>query len=83
MEIQGNIDSKYSLIATAFGDNFEKNDEIGASLCVYHDDKLVINIWSGYKDLKRHELWEENTVVPFFSTTKVVAASCLAICHSR
>lgn len=83
MELQGNIDPKYALIATAFSDNFKYNDEIGASLCVYHDDKIVIDIWLGYKDLKRQELWEENTVVPFFSTTKVVAASCLAICHSR
>ncbi len=83
MESEGNINPKYSLIAKAFFENFEYNDEIGASLCVYHDDKLVIDIWSGYKDLKKQELWEENTVVPFFSTTKVVAASCLAICHSR
>lgn len=83
MEIQGNIDQKYTLIATAFLDNFKFNDEIGASLCVFHDDKLVIDIWSGYKDLNKPELWEKNTVVPFFSTTKVVAASCLAICHSR
>jgi CubicO group peptidase (beta-lactamase class C family) len=83
MVLQGNIDQKYSLIATAFINNFKDNDEIGASLCVYHNDKLVIDIWAGYKDLKKQELWEENTVVPFFSTTKVVAASCLAICHSR
>lgn len=83
MELQGRIEPKYSLIATAFLDNFKYNDEIGASLCVYHNDKLVIDIWSGYKNLKKQELWEENTVVPFFSTTKVVAAGCLAICHSR
>lgn len=83
MKLQGKIDPKYSLIATAFLNNFKHNDEIGASLCVYHDNKAVIDIWSGYKDLKRKVLWEENTVVPFFSSTKVVAASCLAICHSR
>ena len=83
MGLQGNIDQKYSMIATAFLDNFKYNGEIGASLCVYHYDKLVVDIWSGYKDLKKQELWEENTVVPFFSTTKVIAASCLAICHSR
>ena len=83
MGLQGNIDQKYSMIATAFLDNFKYNGEIGASLCVYHYDKLVFDIWSGYKDLKKQELWEENTVVPFFSTTKVIAASCLAICHSR
>jgi CubicO group peptidase (beta-lactamase class C family) len=83
MELQGKIDPNYSLIATAFLDNFKYYDEIGASLCVYHNNKLVIDIFSGYKNVKKQELWEENTVVPFFSTTKVIAASCLAICHSR
>ena len=83
MEIKGYIDTKYSAIADVFLDNFRKHGEIGASLCIYHKDKLVIDIWSGYKDLKKKELWEENTVVPFFSTTKAIAASCLAICHSR
>ena len=83
MEVQGYIDPKYSLIATAFSDNFKYNGEIGASLCVYHHHKLVIDVWSGFKDLKKYEIWDDNTIVPFFSTTKVIAASCMAICHSR
>lgn len=83
MKIKGYIDPKYSLIADSFANNFEQQGEIGASLCVYHHHKLVVDIWSGFKDLEGKELWEENTVVPFFSTTKVIAASCLAICHSR
>ena len=83
MEIRGYIDPNYSLIADAFSANFAYQGEIGASLCVYHHHKLVIDVWSGFKDLGGKVIWEENTVVPFFSTTKIVAASCLAICHSR
>lgn len=81
--IQGYIDPKYSLISDAFSDNFKNHGEIGASLCVYHHHDLVIDIWSGYRDLKSQKLWNENTVVPFFSTTKAIAASCMAMCHSR
>ena len=82
-EIGGHVDDRYSLIASAFSNNFESFGEIGASLCVYHNHELVIDVWSGYKDFKKKLKWDENTVVPFFSTTKAVAASCLAICHSR
>ena len=66
MELQGNIDQKYSMIATAFLDNFKYNGETGASLCVYHHDKLVADIWSGYKDLKNeyalslYSLWHNH-----------------------
>lgn len=82
-QVQGYIDPKYSLIADAFSDNFKNHGEIGASLCVYHHHELVIDIWSGYQDLKNQRMWNENTVVPFFSTTKAIAASCMAVCHSR
>ncbi len=81
--IEGYIDDRYSSIANAFSKNFKDFGEIGASLCVYHDHELVIDIWSGFKDLKKEAKWERDTVVPFFSTTKAVSASCLAICHSR
>lgn len=83
MQVQGHVDPKYSLIAEAFSDNFINHGEIGASLCVYHHHELVIDVWSGYQDLKNQKMWNEDTVVPFFSTTKAIAASCMAVCHSR
>ena len=83
MEPKGFINQDYALIANAFSENFIKHEEIGASLCVYHNHKLVIDIWAGYKDLKQKEEWGEDTLVPVFSSTKAVAAACLAICHSK
>jgi len=83
MKIEGNIHQDYAEIADAFRNNFLLNGEIGASLCMYHDHEKVIDIWGGFKDLERNKKWDENTLVPIFSTTKAVAASCLAICHSR
>ena len=125
MELKGHIDPGYALIARAFLENFEQDDEIGASLCVYHKGRRVADIWAGFRDgqargsgkkrdagidrnaevernagyrrdsedkrdpgYKRDEAsnrepWEEDTVVPMFSSTKAVAASCMALCHSR
>jgi len=83
IQIHGYVDPKFSLIADAFSDNFKYHGEIGASLCVYYNHELIIDIWAGFKDIKNKLEWNENTVVPFFSSTKAVSASCMAICHSR
>jgi len=83
MKINGYVNQNYNNIANSFKANFEKHGEIGASLCIYHEHEKVIDIWGGYKDFGKTKEWDENTVVPIFSTTKAIAASCLAICHSR
>ncbi len=79
----GNIDQKFKNIEDVFLENFTRKGEIGASFCVYYRNKLVVDIWSGYKDLKSKELWQSDTVVPIFSTTKAVASICLAMLHSK
>ncbi len=83
MKVKGYIKKDYTEIANSFRKNFEIFGELGASLCIYHNHEKVIDIWGGHKDLKKSKEWDENTVVPIFSTTKAIASSCLAICHSR
>ena len=83
MSIQGYVDPMYSQIADAFADNFNHHGEVGASLSMYHHHQLVVDIWAGYRDLKKKMMWDRNTVVPIFSTTKAISASCMAICHSK
>ena len=83
MKINGNLQAGYESIADAFRQNFEKHGEIGASCCVYHQHERVVDIWAGYRDLKKKQAWEADTLVPVFSSTKAIAAACLALCHSR
>lgn len=83
MKIKGYIKDDYTEIANSFSNNFESYGELGASLCIYYNNEKVIDIWGGHKDSKKDKEWNEDTVVPLFSTTKAIAASCLAICHSR
>jgi CubicO group peptidase (beta-lactamase class C family) len=77
IEILGSCQKKFFPVRTVFEDNFNKNDEIGAGLCLYHKGIKVIDIWAGYKNLERKEPWTEDTMVPFFSVTKGLAALCI------
>jgi CubicO group peptidase (beta-lactamase class C family) len=83
MKHKGFVHPDYLNIANVFDENFESFGEIGASLCVFHKHKKVVDIWGGYKDLHCKQAWQEDTVVPIFSTTKAVSSACLAILHSQ
>jgi len=83
MKCKGYIHPDYQSVAETFSKHFEQGEEIGAALCLYHRHQKVLDIWGGWSDLSRKSAWQENTLVPFFSATKAVAASCLAHCHAR
>jgi len=83
MNVNGMCSKEFEAVKDAFKLNFDMYEEIGASLCVYHNGQEVVNIWAGHKDLNKTHLWTEDTVVPMFSTSKLVSSLCLALCHSR
>ena len=51
--------------------------ELGGSIAVEVKGKKVIDLWGGHLDHSQSKLWEENTLVNVFSTTKGIAAICL------
>ena len=66
-----------------FTDNFESRGEVGAACCVFLDGARVVDLWGGSRDMKACAPWEENTIVPVFSTTKGMSAMALALANSR
>ena len=62
--------------------NFAVREEKGAAVAVYVDGEKVVDLWGGERN-DAHEPWEENTLVPVYSTTKGISALVLAIAHSR
>lgn len=73
----------YGALVDAFHKNFAQGREIGAGCTVYRDGKLVAEMWGGYEDLRTRRPWSKKTTLPLFSTSKGVAATTLAIAHSR
>ncbi|EJW82363.1 beta-lactamase [Wuchereria bancrofti] len=51
----------------------------GAHLTVIQNGKVIINLWNGYSDSESLREWNRNTKTVLFSTTKAIAALCLAM----
>ena len=83
MEIKGYCEERFNSVKEIFAKNFESGLEVGASLAVSLDGKLVIDIWGGYQDATKTEQWEKDTIVNVFSTTKVMTALCIHLLVDR
>lgn len=82
-EISGYVDECFGLVFDAFKKNFTQNKEIGAACTIYVNGKKVVDLWGGYIDSKKKTKWEEDTLVPVFSTTKGITALTIAVAVSR
>ena len=63
--------------------NYENRKENGSAIAIYYKGEKVVDLWGGYRDALTKSKWEENTKVIVFSTTKGLAALCLAMAHSN
>jgi CubicO group peptidase (beta-lactamase class C family) len=74
--IQGVCDSRFAAVREAFEENFKGRNEIGASVGVVFQGRLVVDLWGGYVDRNKEVPWKRDTLVNVFSTTKGVTAIC-------
>jgi len=76
--VSGYVASEYEPVRDAFKANFVEGLEAGAGFCVYKNGELIVDLIGGTKDRHGDTLWQANTLVPVFSTTKAVAALVIA-----
>ena len=84
--IHGFVAPGFEPVRDAFAANFELPDayrEIGASLAVYRRDLCVVDLWGGHADPARTRPWTRDTLVNLWSTTKGIAAMCVALLVDR
>ncbi|CAJ0602568.1 unnamed protein product [Cylicocyclus nassatus] len=80
----GEVDSQYEGVQNAFEQNFIEGLEAeGASVAVYVKGRKVVDLWGGYADIQSAKTWKQNTISIVFSTTKAVAALCIAMLADR
>jgi CubicO group peptidase (beta-lactamase class C family) len=75
-EIHGICKDGFQRVKEAFAANFADHGDVGAALVLVVDSEVVVDIWGGYADAARTRLWEQDTIVNVFSTTKGVVATC-------
>jgi len=81
--IFGYVKEGFENIKTAFEGNFEKRKEVGACCCVYYRGEKVVDLWGGFRDKRRKQYWEEDTVGVVFSSTKGMSSLAFSILHSK
>ncbi|XP_022096970.1 beta-lactamase domain-containing protein 2-like isoform X2 [Acanthaster planci] len=82
----GTVQQGFEPVAKLFRENFETGVEYptgGSAFSVYYKGSKVVDIWGGYADTEADRPWNEDTLTVVFSTTKGMAALCIAMMVDR
>jgi CubicO group peptidase (beta-lactamase class C family) len=60
-----------------FAENFAQLGELGASVCLWREGKMVASLGDGFWDRERTRKWTTETRVLIWSATKGLASACL------
>jgi len=64
-------------IEKAFEGNFQRGEEVGAALSIWHEGREVISLFQGFADGARSIPWTADTLVLIWSATKGISSACL------
>src|SRR3954453_3786814 len=81
--IQGTCDTQFAAVREEFERNFAERDELGASLCIVRDGKVVVDLWGGIADEATGRPWTADTVNVVMSSGKGAMALCGNILMDR
>ena len=73
-EVNGHCDERFVAVRQVLQDNLNSGADLGASVAVFVDGEPVVDIWGGWADDSRSKLWERDTLVNVYSTTKTMTA---------
>src|SRR5262249_28253710 len=73
----------FELVKQVFLENFDQRGDVGASVAVSVQGKLVVDLWGGHVDAARTRFWERDTIATTYSTTKGMVALCAHMLADR
>src|SRR6266436_8843052 len=80
--IEGECDPKFDGVLAAFAENFEKREELGASVSITLEGRTVVDLWGGHKTVGGAP-WTRDTISIIFSATKGATATCAHMLADR
>jgi len=80
--IEGEFDPKFSGVADVFLENFEKREEVGATVCITLEGRTVVDLWGGRVAVDGAP-WTRDTISIIFSATKGAMALCAHMAADR
>ncbi len=76
--IRGECAPGFNNVKEAFSQNFHDGAELGASLCVYQNGQLIVDLCGGFIDRKKEALWADDSLTCIYSSGKAVLAFLVA-----
>ena len=83
MEIHGECDPQFSKVRETFEKLYQEDREIGSCFAVYKDGNPLVDLWGGFQDKDKTKPWQKDNLVTVYSTTKGVAAFCIALAMEK
>lgn len=81
--VSGYCDPKFQAVADEFIRNFDKRNEVGASVCTRIEGEAVVDLWGGRFTADSDKAWQEDTISIIFSCTKAATALCAHLLIDR
>ncbi|CAF4447166.1 unnamed protein product [Rotaria sp. Silwood2] len=81
--IYGSTADGWEFVRDFLKENFKERRDFGASVAIYHQEKLVVDLWGGWFDRSRIKPYDNNTLQLVFSTSKGLVAVAAALCVQR
>lgn len=72
--ISGLVEPRFARVREAFAANFDDGAENGAAYAIFHEGRLVVDLYGGWKDRTRTDPWTDETIVCIYSVGKYVIA---------
>ena len=72
--ISGECGATFDEVRSLLSASIDSGDDVGASVCVIHQGRTVVDLWGGVADVESGRPWERDTIINVFSTTKTMTA---------
>jgi CubicO group peptidase (beta-lactamase class C family) len=80
--VHGTAGPGFERVVDSFVRGFEKG-ELGAAVSAYVEGRKVVDLWGGWADADRSREWTHDTIVPTYSATKGMTATCAHLLIDR
>jgi CubicO group peptidase (beta-lactamase class C family) len=80
--VRGDVEPGFEPVAESFALGLEEG-ELGAAVSAYVEGHNVVDLWGGWADANRTREWERDTLVPTYSATKGMTATCAHLLVDR
>jgi CubicO group peptidase (beta-lactamase class C family) len=81
--VEGTVAAGFEPVRAAFARNFTEHADKGASVAVYLDGDLVVDLWGGVADVAAGTPWARDTLALAYSVTKGATATLANLLAQR